>query len=73
MKAYSKGYKLLLDEINLAKKEVLECIQQAIDNKTLSFDCNGRGYVNISIYDNFSIIATQNRFEKIYSPNFDKN
>jgi midasin (ATPase involved in ribosome maturation) len=60
MKAYRKGYKLLLDEINLAKKEVLECIQQAIDNKILSFDCNGRGYVNISMHDNFSIIATQN-------------
>ena len=60
MKAYSKENKLLLDDINLLKKEVLECIQQAIDNKTLNFDCNGRRYVNISMYDNFWIIATQN-------------
>ena len=60
MKAYSEGYKLLLDEINLAKKDVLECIQQALDNKVLSFDCNGKGYVNIPMHPNFSIIATQN-------------
>ena len=36
VKAYEEGYWLLLDEINLASKEVLQSIEDAIDNKVLS-------------------------------------
>ncbi len=37
-KAYTKGHKILLDEINLAPREVFECIQQALDSKVLSVE-----------------------------------
>ena len=39
-KAYIKGHKILLDKINLAPREVLECIQQALDSKVLSVECS---------------------------------
>ena len=35
-KAYTKDHKILLDEINLAPREVLECIEQALDSKKYS-------------------------------------
>ena len=59
-KAYTKGYKLLLDSINLAQTEVLECIQQALDNKVLSTELIGKGLIKHKMHPNFGIIATQN-------------
>ena len=35
-KAFKHGKILILDEINLASKEVLDCIGQALDSKILS-------------------------------------
>ena len=37
-KTYTKGHKILLDEINLVPREVIECIQQALDSKILSVE-----------------------------------
>jgi len=59
-RAYTKGHKLLLDSINLARKEVLECIQQALDNKVLSTELTGIGLKKYIMHRNFGIIATQN-------------
>ena len=59
-KAYTKGHKILLDEINLAPREVLECIQQALDSKVLSVECSGKILKPYKMHPNFGIIATQN-------------
>ena len=40
--AYKNGRILILDEINLASKTVLQCIGEAIDNNFLSIDISGR-------------------------------
>ena len=59
-KAYTRGHKILLDEINLAPREVLECIQQALDNKILSVESSGKVLKKYPMNKNFGIIATQN-------------
>ena len=59
-KAYTKGHKILLDEINLAPREVLECIQQALDSKILSVESSGKILKKYKMNKNFGIIATQN-------------
>ena len=59
-KAFTKGYKILLDEINLAPREVLECIQQALDSKILSVESSGKILKKYEMHKNFGIIATQN-------------
>ena len=59
-KAYTKGRKILLDEINLAPKEVLECIQQAIDSGILSVECSGKILEKHPKAENFAVITTQN-------------
>ena len=58
--AYKKGKILILDEINLSSKTVLQCIGEAIDNDYLSFDIPGRPLNKIKKKEGFSIIATQN-------------
>jgi midasin (ATPase involved in ribosome maturation) len=60
LKAYRDGKILLLDEINLAQPSVLQCIQQALDNKIFSSDITGKGLVTIKMNDNFALVATQN-------------
>jgi len=59
IEAFEEGYCLLLDEINLASKEVLQCIEDAIDSKVLSFQNNGE-VIPIKMHPNFCLIATQN-------------
>ena len=41
-KAFTEGKILILDEINLASKEVLDCIGQAFDSKVLSTELTGK-------------------------------
>ena len=57
--AYTKGHKILLDEINIAPKEVLECIQQSLDSKVLSVESSGKVLKKYKMHENFGIIATQ--------------
>ena len=52
-KAYTKGHKILLDEINLAPREVLECIQQALDSKILSVESSGKVLKKYKMNKNF--------------------
>lgn len=59
IEAFEEGYCLLLDEINLASKEVLQCIEDAIDSRVLSFQNNGE-VIQINMHPNFCLIATQN-------------
>ena len=59
-KAFDEGKILILDEINLAPKEVLDCIGQSLDNKLLSTELTGKELKPYPIHDNFALIATQN-------------
>ncbi len=59
-KAFVKGKILILDEINLASKEVLDCIGQALDSKILSTELTGKELESFKMHPNFALIATQN-------------
>ncbi len=59
-KAFKEGKILILDEINLASKEVLECIGQALDSKVLSTELTGKELEPCEMHPNFALIATQN-------------
>jgi len=59
-KAFDEGKILILDEINLAPKEVLECIGQSLDNKVLSTELTGKELKSYPMHHNFALIATQN-------------
>ena len=59
-KSFKKGKILILDEINLASKEVLDCIGQALDNKVLSTELTGKELKSCKMHKNFALIATQN-------------
>jgi len=58
--AYINGYIILFDEINLARANVLQCIQQPLDNGFLSVETNGRCLLRYNKNPNFAMIATQN-------------
>ena len=58
-KAFKYGKILILDEINLASKEVLECIGQALDSKVLSTELTGKELKSCEMHKNFALIATQ--------------
>jgi midasin (ATPase involved in ribosome maturation) len=66
-RAYTRGHKILLDEINLAPREVLECIQQALDSKILSVESPGKVLEKFQMHKNFGIIATQNPNKGLYA------
>jgi len=59
-KAFVRGKILILDEINLASKEVLDCIGQALDSKILSTELTGKELECCEMHPNFALIATQN-------------
>ena len=59
-KAFKHGKILILDEINLASKEVLDCIGQALDSKILSTELIGKELKSCEMHKNFALIATQN-------------
>ncbi len=59
-KSFQKGKILILDEINLASKEVLDCIGQALDSKLLSTELIGKELESCKMHKNFALIATQN-------------
>ena len=49
-KSFQKGKILILDEINLASKEVLDCIGQALDSKLLSTELIGKELENCRMH-----------------------
>ena len=60
VEAYRNGDILLLDEINLAPSNVLQCIQQSLDNELLSVETNGNTLLEVRRSKNFALVATQN-------------
>ena len=66
-RAYTKGHKILLDEINLAPREVLECIQQALDSKVLSVESSGKILEKYKMNKRFEINETQNPIKGAYA------
>ena len=66
-KAYIKGHKILLDKINLAPREVLECILQALDSKVLSVECSVKILKKYKMHPNFGIITTQNPNKEVFA------
>ena len=59
-RAFKEGKPLILDEINLASEEVLQCIEGTIDSGEINIDISGVGLVNQKKKDGFCLIATQN-------------
>jgi len=60
LKAFKKGIPLILDEINLASEEVLQCIEEALDSGEINMEISGIGNVNCKKKEGFCLIATQN-------------
>ena len=60
LKAFKEGKILILDEINLASKEVLNCIGQALDSEVLSTELTGKTLEEYKMNKDFSLIASQN-------------
>ena len=61
--AFKEGTWLLLDEMNLAQDNVLQCIENALDSKILSLHnpCNSTQPIEIiNMHENFRLFATQN-------------
>ena len=58
--AFKQGIPLILDEINLASQEVLQCIEDALDSKEINIDISGIGHVTQKMKQGFCLIATQN-------------
>ena len=60
--AFENGIWLLLDELNLASDEVLQCIELALDTGCLVVDdySSDRGRIEIRKHENFLLFATQN-------------
>ena len=64
--AFKNGKCLILDEINLASKSVLQCIEEALDNDYLSVEIPGKPLEKVKKHDNFCLIATQNPNKGLY-------
>ena len=60
LKAFKNGIPLILDEINLASEEVLQCIEEAIDSGEINMEISGIGNINCKKKEGFCLIATQN-------------
>ena len=67
IEAFRDGYPLLLDEINLASKEVLQCIEESLDSKILSIEISGKPLQEIKAHPDFTLIATQNPNKGLFS------
>ena len=58
--AFKEGLPLILDEINLAPEEVLQCIEDTLDGGSINIDISGIGKVIQEMKEGFCLIATQN-------------
>ena len=46
LKAFKGGIPLILDEINLAREEVLQCIEEALDSGEINMEISGIGNIS---------------------------
>ena len=60
LKAFKGGIPLILDEINLAPEEVLQCIEEALDSGEINMEISGIGNIHCKKKEGFCLIATQN-------------
>ena len=58
--AFTKGYVLLLDEVNLGQKSVLQCMETSLDTGEIKQDIPGCGTIKEKMHPDFIIVATQN-------------
>ncbi|CAF0915731.1 unnamed protein product [Brachionus calyciflorus] len=61
--AFKNGYWLLLDEMNLAPDNVLQCIENALDNKVLminDFSNSQEPSIKMQMHKDFRLFGTQN-------------
>ena len=58
--AFEKGYVLLLDEVNLGQKSVLQCMEASLDTGIIKQDIPGYGQIEKKMHPDFIIVATQN-------------
>ena len=65
-KAFKEGIPLILDEINLASEEVLQCIEGALDKGEINIVIQGIGLVKQKKKEGFCLIATQNPNTNFY-------
>ena len=66
-KAFKEGIPLILDEINLASQDVLQCIEDALDSKVINIEIPNIGMVQQEMNKGFCLIATQNPNKDKYS------
>ena len=66
-KAFKEGIPLILDEINLASQEVLQCIEDALDSKVINIEIPNIGMAQQEMNEGFCLIATQNPNKDKYS------
>jgi midasin (ATPase involved in ribosome maturation) len=59
IEAYENGCNLLLDEVNLVQKNIIQSIQYGIDSKVLYIEVNGK-MLKYKKSKDFRIICTQN-------------
>ena len=65
-KAFKEGIPLILDEINLASEEVLQCIEGSLDSGEINVVIPGIGLVKQKKKEGFCLIATQNPNKNYY-------
>ena len=58
--AFENGYVLLLDEVNLGQKSVLQCMETSMDTGEIKQDIPGCGTIIKKMSPDFIIVATQN-------------
>ena len=60
LKAFKYGHPLLLDGIDLASQDVLQCIEEALDSEIISIEIPGFPLTSIKKHPDFALITTQN-------------
>lgn len=63
LQAYSHGWVLLLDELNLAPDDVLRCLEQVLDNDHVVLSnkaCAAQHRLTLRRHPSFCMVATQN-------------
>ena len=58
--AFENGYVLLLDEVNLGQKSILQCMETALDTGEIQQEFPGCGTIKKKMNKDFILVATQN-------------
>ena len=58
LKAFKEGIPLILENINLASEDILQCIEEALDYGEINMDISGIGNIHYEKKEGFCLIAT---------------